>query len=285
MSYLEHSYHSSDDLKLYYREYGAGNGGVPMVCLSGLTRNSADFHNFAMHYCDHYRIFALDYRGRGKSDYDGDVKNYNPQIYLGDVFNFLTQRNIEKAIFIGTSLGGLLTMGVAGLAKQFIAAVVLNDVGPEINETGSDRIRNYIGKDIRFDSLQNAADYERSVYASAYPDWSESDWHNAVNTTFIYDEDRKNYRLNYDLKIGDALRDQFEHSEAIDLWPFFEQLADIPVLAIRGALSDVLSPEIFDKMAEKIPAMTRITLENRGHVPQLTEPPFLTAMDNFLEQL
>lgn len=285
MSYSEHYYNSTDNLKLYYREYGKGIGGIPMLCLSGLTRNSADFHQFAEHYSDRYQIFALDYRGRGKSEHDADFNNYNPQTYLADVFAFLTQRNIEQAIFIGTSLGGLLTMGMAGLAGQFIAAAALNDVGPEISEAGGERIRDYVGKDIRFDSLDQAVDYERSQFAAAYPDWQQADWMNAVKNTFVFDETDKNFRLNYDLRLGDALRAQFDQEETIDLWPFFTQLSGKPVFAIRGALSDVLSQEVFDRMANEIPSLMRLTLENRGHVPQLTEPLFITAMDKFLAQL
>jgi len=282
MSFTENYYPSADGLNLYYREYGEAVEKCPLLCLSGLTRNSGDFHDFAMWYSKDRKVYALDYRGRGKSDYDENYSNYNPQTYIGDIFAFLTKLEIERALFVGTSLGGMLTMGFAGLAKQYIAAAILNDVGPELNASGGARILDYVGKDIRFPTLEAAADAQKSQYSSAYPDLLDADWIMQSQNTFTYDEGAQNYRFNYDMKLGKALAEQFEKSEPVDLWPFFKALGDVPTLAIRGALSDVLSKEVFQKMAEENPAMQSIELANRGHVPQLDELDLLPELDNFI---
>lgn len=282
MAYTEHFYSSVDGLQLYYRQYGEKEEKCPLICLSGLTRNSGDFNAFAERYSADRKVYALDYRGRGRSDYDPDFSNYNPQVYVGDIYAFLTQMGISRAVFIGTSLGGLLTMGLAGLAKQFIAGVVLNDVGPEVSQDGGQRILNYVGKDIRFDSLEEAAAEQKSLYCGAYPDQSDEDWLAQSRVTFVFDEDARNYRFNYDMKLGEALAQQFSNDEPVDLWPFFRALNDVPTLAIRGALSDVLSQEVFDRMKAENPAMETLVLENRGHVPQLNEPEALNKLDKFI---
>ncbi|PHQ71282.1 MAG: alpha/beta hydrolase [Sneathiella sp.] len=282
MSFSENYYPSTDGLQLYYREYGHAGDKCPILCLSGLTRNSGDFHDFAMRYAKDRKVYALDYRGRGKSDYDEDYINYNPQAYVGDIFAFLTQKNIPQALFVGTSLGGLLAMGLAGFAKNFIAGVILNDVGPEIAVAGGARILDYVGKDIRYPTMEAAAEAQQEQYSGAYPDLNSEDWLAQCQNTFTFDEAANNYRFNYDVNLGKALAKQFESGEPIDLWPFFRALTDIPTLAIRGALSDVLSKEVFDRMAKENPDMIRIELPNRGHVPLLNEPELTDQLDKFI---
>lgn len=282
MPFTEHFYQSTDSLSLYYREYGTNENHLPLLCLSGLTRNSADFHDFAERYCVDRKVYALDYRGRGKSDYDSSYENYNPQIYAADIYSFLTQKGIPKAIFVGTSLGGLLTMGIAGFAKQFIAGAILNDVGPEIDTSGGNRILDYVGRDIRYPNIETASKAQRQQYLKAYPDLSETEWIALSKKTFVFDEAAANFRFNYDMNLGPALAKQFENSEPIDLWPFFAELKGIPTLAIRGASSDVLSQEVFEKMQAKKPDMLTVLLDNRGHVPLLDEPPLLKEMDHFI---
>ena len=282
MPFTEHFYASTDGLNLYYREYGTVEDYPPLLCLSGLTRNSSDFHDFAERYCGNRKVYALDYRGRGKSDYDTNYENYNPQIYAGDIYNFLTTKNISKALFVGTSLGGLLTMGMAGFAKQFIAGAILNDVGPEIDTSGGNRILAYVGKDIRYPNINAASKDQQQQYLKAYPDLSDVEWIAQSKKTFIFDKAAGNFRFNYDMNLGPALAKQFENAEPIDLWPFFAELKNIPTLAIRGARSDVLSQKVFEKMQTENPDMHAISLDNRGHVPLLDEPPLLEEMDIFI---
>lgn len=283
MSYSEHYYTSTDGLNLYYREYGLAEEACPILCLSGLTRNSGDFHEFAERYCGMRKVYALDYRGRGKSDYDPNYSNYNPQVYLGDIYRFLEHKEIARALFVGTSLGGLLTMAMAGLAKHVIAGAILNDVGPEVNAAGGSRILEYVGKDICFPTLEAATEHHRQSYLGAYPDIDAATWRRIAANTYAFDETAGNYRLNYDLAIGKALAEQYGSGGApIDLWPFFKALQDVPLLVIRGALSDVLSAEVFTRMQAEVPTMQAVVLDNRGHIPLLDEPPLLEKMDPFI---
>ncbi|WP_025898740.1 alpha/beta fold hydrolase [Sneathiella glossodoripedis] len=285
MSYTEHFYKSNDDLNLYYRQYGATSDRLPVVCLSGLTRNSGDFEGFAAEFANDRQIFTLDYRGRGQSDWDSNYKNYDPQTYLADVLTFLSHAGIKNAIFIGTSLGGILSIALAGLAPQFVKALILNDIGPEVSEEGSSRIADYVGKDIRFNNLEDAALAQKEMYRSAYPDVEEEYWLETAGIGFVFDEKDRNYRANYDLTLGKALREQLDKKDPVDLWPFFESLNSKPVLAIRGELSDVLSEETFQKMQTVLPHMQTLTLPNRGHVPTLTEPACINTIKTFLDNL
>ena len=285
MDYTEHFYKSNDELDLYYRTYGSNDTRLPIVCLSGLTRNSQDFDGFAKHFCDRWKIYTLDYRGRGKSDWDPDYKNYDPQTYLADIMTFLTSQKIERAIFLGTSLGGLLSIGLAGLAPNFVEAVILNDVGPEVASDGSARIAGYVGNDVRFDTLEAVAAAQKEMYQNAYPDVDEGYWIETAKVGFVYDETDKNYRASYDLGLGKAMIEQLGNSAPIDLWPFFEMLKSKPVLTIRGGLSDVLSEETFERMKSTLPHMAHLTLPNRGHVPTLTEPASIQSIDQFLTEL
>lgn len=285
MEYSEHTYKSADGLDLYYREYAGDVSKTPIVCLSGLTRNSAEFHDLAIRYCGTRMVYALDYRGRGKSQYDSDYKNYDPQTYLSDVFLFISSLKLDKVIFVGTSLGGLLAMGLAGLAPQTIKAVVLNDIGPEVSQSGGDRIASYVGKDIRFPTLQAATEAQKQQFSGAYPGLSDEEWLKTTAVGFTLDEQNNNYRPNYDLLLGKALQEQVSNQQQFDLWAFFETLKDKPTLAIRGALSDVFSEEVFDKMKTIHPTMDTLILENRGHVPLLNEPLALQKLDQFFEHL
>ncbi|WP_169545235.1 alpha/beta fold hydrolase [Sneathiella aquimaris] len=285
MSYAEKTYKSNDGLTLYYRVYGTDDSGQksPVICLSGLTRNSGDFNNFAERYSKDRNVYALDYRGRGKSDYDPAHANYNPQTYLGDIFTFLGHEGIQNAVFVGTSLGGILSMALAALAPQYFKAVLLNDIGPQVASSGGDRIAGYVGNDVRYPSIEDAVQAQKSQYISAYPDITDAQWKAITVPAFTWDEDQSNYRPNYDIAIGVALKEQLSEEQAVDLWPFFEALKPIPTLAIRGALSDVLSAEVFAKMKAVKPDLQTLELQNRGHVPLLDEPEAIPVIDAFMD--
>ncbi|MEH6475642.1 MAG: alpha/beta hydrolase [Sneathiella sp.] len=285
MTYSESFYKSNDGLDLYYRKYGKSSSKLPLICLSGLTRNSGDFTEFAEHFSNDRAVYTLDYRGRGKSEYDTDHANYNPQVYLGDIMAFFQATDITKAVFIGTSLGGLLTMGLAGLVPQYVAAAVLNDVGPEVSSDGGERIAGYVGKDVRYPTLAAAIAAQKAQYTGAYPDLDDDEWRHTTEVGYVLDEKAGNFRANYDLALGKALQDQISNDAPIDLWPFFEAMNAIPVLSIRGALSDVLSADVFQKMQDTNPDMTAVTLENRGHVPLLNEPLSMQHLTRFLKNV
>jgi pimeloyl-ACP methyl ester carboxylesterase len=140
-------FRSQDDLLLHGRDYGPDAPGLPLLCLGGLTRNAKDFHDLALRHAPRRRVVAPDYRGRGLSSRDPDWRNYRPETYAGDVLDFLTVLGVERAVVLGTSMGGLLAMGLAALRPTLVAGVIINDIGPEVAGDGYRRILDYISTD------------------------------------------------------------------------------------------------------------------------------------------
>jgi len=280
--FREGRFTSQDGLSLYYRDYGDPlSEAVPVVCLAGLTRNSIDFDGFAARAGARRRVLALDYRGRGHSQYDPEPDRYTPESYLMDVSHLLTVTGVHRAVFVGTSLGGILTMALGAFRPTALAGVVLNDIGPELDPRGLARIGGYVGKIGVPANWDAALAQMKLLFAPAYPDLSEEEW--MAQTRMAYRTDPAGGLVNdYDPAIGKALAKQ--SATPFDGWALFGTLKDVPTLAIRGGLSDLLSQDCFDRMAAAKPDMVRVTVPNRGHVPLLTEPECVAALDDFLER-
>lgn len=281
-------FRAQDDVEIFVRDYGdPDSAAVPALCLSGLTRNSKDFRDLAPHLAQGRRVLAMDYRGRGQSGADPNWRNYTPQAYVGDVLQLLTVAGLHKVGVIGTSLGGLVAMGLAAAQPGSLAGVVLNDIGPEIAAAGAGRIADYVGKRLLLPDMAAGAQQLRQTYAGAYPDLDEAGWLWLAEGTFR-GHASGGVELDYDLKLGDAVRES-ANAGALNLWPLFDALAHVPVLAIRGALSDVLAAETLEKMQarrrEQGLELDSVVLENRGHVPFLNEPAALAAIDAFFARL
>lgn len=272
----------SDGLRLHYRDYPGSGDLPPLLCLHGLTRNSRDFAEFAERYSPRFRVIALDFRGRGGSDYDPLPARYNPLTYAGDVIQLLDQLAIPQAIFVGTSLGGLVTMAMAFLAPQRIAAAILNDVGPELSQAGLDRIKSYTGRDVRFPSWDEAAKTVAANQAGAFPDYSHDDWLRMVKRNCR--EENGEVRFDYDMAIADPLNSSGPTPE-LDVWPLFAALGQKPLLVVRGERSDLLSAEAADKMQQTAPQAQFVLVPNVGHAPELSEPEAAAAIDAFLDSL
>ncbi len=282
MAFREGRFTSQDGLQLYYRDYGDPLlETLPVVCLAGLTRNSVDFHDFAERACAQRRVIALDYRGRGRSQYDPEPARYTPETYLMDVSHLLTATGVHRAIFVGTSLGGILAMALGAFRPTALGGVVLNDIGPELDPKGLARIGGYVGKTSAPADWDIAVTQMRQLFAPAYPDLADGEWLKLARQAFQTDESGRLIN-DYDLNISQALAKQA--STPFDGWALFGALKDLPVLAIRGALSDLLSAECFDRMAEAKPDLIRVTVPNRGHVPLLAESECVAALDDFLER-
>jgi pimeloyl-ACP methyl ester carboxylesterase len=269
---------AQDGLRLFYRDWGDPLApGVPVLCLAGLVRNSRDFEELAAHLAPRRRVLALDLRGRGRSAYDPRPLNYAPPTYVMDIMALLTAANLHKVVVVGTSLGGLLSMALALARPAGLAGVVLNDIGPEIDPRGVARIRGYVGKQAAPKTLPEAAQLMQQNYAAAFPDFTPTDWSREAERTYRKLENGE-LALDYDPAISRSIA----NGPGIDLWRLYRGLAEVPVLAFRGALSDLLSEATFEQMAERHPALVRVTVPNRGHTPQLTEPICLAAIDAFL---
>jgi pimeloyl-ACP methyl ester carboxylesterase len=279
-AYRERYVTSQDGLRLYFRDYGNPcSPRLPLVCLTGIARNSADFADLAQRHAAERRILCLDYRGRGRSDYDRDWRNYQPQVYVGDIANLVAANDLDRVIVIGTSLGGLLTMGLAVQKPTMLGAVVLNDVGPAVATGGLARILDYIGTDHPQPDWPSAIAYLRQLLPTLSSRADEA-WLKLAQGTFRQGEDGR-LHFDWDVNLAKPLR---RASAVPDLWAYFGALARVPVLALRGALSDVLSVETFERMALAKPDLVRVTVANCGHTPSLSEPDAAAAVDDFIRR-
>ena len=270
-----------DGLKLHYRDYPGATDRPPILCLHGLTRNARDFADFAERYSPAFRVLAPDVRGRAQSDYDPLPMRYNPLTYAGDVIELLDQLGIDQAIFVGTSLGGLVTMAVAAMQPQRIAASILNDVGPELTPVGLERIQSYVGKGATFSSWEDAAAAIAANQGPAFPNYSKADWIAMARRNCR--EENGVIRFDYDMAI--VIPFESAPTPTIDMWPLFKALGQKPLLVVRGAISDLLSAESLDKMHTAVPSMKSVTVPETGHAPMLGEPEVVPAIDDFLASL
>ena len=279
-SYRELFWNSHDGLRLYARVYeGPSAAAATVLCLHGLTRNSRDFEDLAPHLQAHYQVIVPDVRGRGLSARDPNPQNYQPAIYIQDIVGLLDTVGAKRATVIGTSMGGLLGMMMGVGHRARIAGLVLNDMGPEVDPVGLDRIKGYAGRLPPPKNWDDAVAQTRSMFGSAWPNLSAQRW--SVLTRRGYREDEKGQlSVDADPMIGEMLR--AAPAATANLWPFWQALRGIPMLVIRGAQSDILSAATFAKMKLENPELMQLEVAQRGHVPLLDEPECIAAIDNFL---
>lgn len=279
---------AADGLMLHARDYPAEGGRLPVICIHGLTRNSKDFEALAPRIqATGRRTIAVDVRGRGLSDRDPNPGNYNPGTYAADIIGLMASQVIQSAVFIGTSMGGIVAMVLSAIAPHAVAGAVLNDVGPELSPVGLARIAGYVGQGGPIESWADAVDYIRSINEAAFPNLSAEEWERFARRTFRED-DLGRPVLDYDPDISLAFRPPpgMPPPPAPDMWPlFFGLSAGRPVLLIGGAISDLIDEEIAGRMREAAPKMAYAEVPNVGHAPMLTEPQAWSAVDAFLQQL
>lgn len=280
MSYLERRITTFDNLSLYVRDYGNPlDVRVPLFCLGGLTRNSKDFESLAERYsADGRRVICPDYRGRGQSQYDPNWANYDPRTYIRDIQDIFAALNVHRVVVVGTSLGGILGMGMGAAMPTALAAVVMNDVGPVVETEGLDFIIDYIKEDRPHDDWDAAVVTIKKMLPNlTFQD--ETIWLKMAENTFRKCDDGK-LRFDWDVNIAKPLL--ASDYKIPDMWPLFRALADIPALVLRGAESDILSPECFAEMQKVKPDLVAVEIPRAGHVPTLAEPESRAALDEFL---
>lgn len=277
-----HYYQSTDGLRLFYREFGADNSVTPVICLPGLTRNSRDFIEFAEHLAGDRRVLAPDFRGRGFSEHDQNWENYHPLTYVQDVWTLLDKLGVDKVIVIGTSLGGLCAMVMAAQAAERVAGVVMNDIGPEINPAGIERVQAYTGKTPPVKSWDEAAAQAKEIYGEWLPGLDDAAWHKLAWRGFREDANGIP-RLDIDPNIGEAVRKVGPQKG--DPWALFDALHDIPVVLLWGVMSDILTIDIVEKMRARKPDLEVVEVADRGHVPLLDEPECLAAIEGLLSRI
>lgn len=283
-AWQERWWQSSDGLRLFARDYPAASGpaGLPVICLHGLTRNSKDFEEVAPRIARMgRRVLALDVRGRGLSARDPNPDNYVPKTYARDVLLLMDSLGIARAIFLGTSMGGIIIMALAALRSRAISAAILNDVGPIVSPEGVERIKSYVGRKVEIADWDEAADYVRRVNGIAFPDFADEDWKQFARRTFRDVDGVPG--LDYDQQIMTPFAKGRYKSSALLGWILFRRLArHRPTLLVRGALSDLISPAIVDRMRSNAPRLEYVEAANVGHAPTLTEPETWRALEGFL---
>lgn len=280
MAAAEYWFDSEEGLRLFSRVYpGPGAAAPTVLCLHGLTRNSRDFEDLAGHLARLYRVIVPDVRGRGLSARDPNFNNYQIPVYLADVQRLLAGLGAARVSIVGTSMGGLMAMVLAARQPALVAGIVLNDVGPELDPAGLERIRGYVGKAPAARDWAGAVAAVRMVYGSAWPGLDDARWEKIARASYRADA-RGVPQPDSDPLIAEPLKDASR--AAPDLWPLWGALAKLPMLALRGAHSDILSAATLERMKREKPDLATVTVANRGHVPLLDEPECVQAIDEFL---
>lgn len=283
--YEDRSWISADGLNLHYRDYRGPEGyaGPPVLCLHGLTRNARDFAELAEHIGKTRRVIVPEMRGRGLSDYASDSATYNPLQYVADVEKLLAELEIDRFIAIGTSMGGLMTMLLAQAKPGRIAAVVMNDIGPEVEVGGVERIAGYVGQGGSYPTWVHAARSLRNAHGAAFPDFDLDRWLDMAKRTLVVSQNGR-ISYDYDMAIADPFR-QPGNAAPANLWLAFEALYNVPMVLVRGELSDLISAATVRQMQARNPAMITVTVPRVGHAPSLNEPEARAAIDALLTDI
>jgi pimeloyl-ACP methyl ester carboxylesterase len=276
---------AQNGLKLHVRSHGPRiSAELPVVCLPGLARTTVDFETLAGAFASDRkaprRVIALDSRGRGRSEYDHNPENYSLPVELGDLIAVLTALGIARAVFLGTSRGGILTMLLAAARPTAIAGCVLNDIGPVIEPKGLMRIKSYVGKLPRPASFDDAARILRGLFGSQFPKLHDEDWLAFAHRTFKQADGR--LAPDYDTRLATILAGVDLEQPLPQMWKQFDALARVPVMVIRGANSDILSAATVDAMRVRHPALDVVDVPDQGHAPLLTEADVIARIAAFV---
>jgi len=279
-------YDVPDGLRLHARIYGEGDAGaLPVVCLPGLTRNARDFHQLALHLANvaqpRRKVVCFDYRGRGLSDYDADWKKYDVGVEAGDILAGLAELGISKAIFIGTSRGGLILHVLAAIRPDILGAVILNDIGPVLEPAGLALIKSYLSTPTLVPtSYAAAASVQKAVHGAAFTALADSDWMDMAYA--IYREIDGKMRPDFDPALINGLA-AFDLTQPLPtLWPQFDAMGQIPVMVIRGANSLLLSADTVTEMGRRHPRLNPVTVEGQGHAPFLHTAGLAERISDFI---
>ncbi len=268
---------TSDGLRIAYRDEG-DRSALPVLCIPGLTRNLADFDPVARHLTD-VRLVRITCRGRGDSDHDPDYRNYSVPVEARDCLELLDHLAIDRAAVLGTSRGGLIAMYLALTARNRLAGVLLNDIGPVLEFNGLELIFDYLGKQPEHGSLDDYVD-DLATRSNGFVGVTRERWEELAKSTVI--QTSSGLRINYDPRLRDAVLEQ--SMDAFDPWAWFRALDHLPTALVRGANSDLLSRETASRMREMRPDMVFAEVPGRGHVPFLDEPESIAAIRQWLER-
>ena len=275
---------SNDGLRLHYRDYaGAVAGRPPIICIPGLTRNARDWEGVAARLAGEWRVICVDLRGRGESAYAKDPMTYVPLVYLQDLAALLRTLEVEQFVLFGTSLGGLLSMLISSAEQGRVEGVLVNDIGPELDEAGIGRIRGYVGRPSTWPTWVHAARDLSEVHKVAHPNWDLEDWlRYAKRVAKLSNSGRVVF--DYDMRIAEPFKIATPVA-GMDMWAAWRALAQVPTLIVRGASSDILSPGTMERMKAELGLAEAVTVPGVGHAPTLEEPEAEAAIDRLLARV
>jgi pimeloyl-ACP methyl ester carboxylesterase len=275
---------SPDNVRLCWREFH--DPSVPadrpaLLCLAGLTRNGGDFAHLGAALGRQWRIIAPDLRGRGESGWARDSLSYVSLVYLRDLSLLLDAAGVSRFVVLGNSLGGLIGLRLTTAHRTAMAGVILNDIGPTIEPDGLSRLRANVGRGGNWETWIHAARDLGQRNAANHPDWGLHDWL-AFAKRLCRVSPQGRIIFDYDPRIAEPFR--LPHGDAgADDWAALHSLKGLPVLSLRGELSDMLSAASQDQMGRRLPGMMAVTVPRVGHAPTLAEPAAAAALVQFLD--
>ena len=282
-AFIDGQWSAADGVRIHYRDYAGRGGQLPLLCLHGLTRNARDFDGLAPRLAAARRVIAIDFRGRGESGYAKDPMTYQPATYAADVAGVVEALGLARFAVVGTSLGGLVAMLIAAGDPARLGGIVLNDVGPELDPAGLARIRGYVGRSGSWPTWLHAARFLAEGNRDTYPEYEIQDWL-AMAKRLCRLTNAGRVVFDYDMKIAEPFRAP-EADQPVDLWPLWDAMKAVPMLLVRGAISDVLSAATVERMRARHPALETVTVPDVGHAPTLDEPVAAEAIERFLARL
>ncbi|WP_298958989.1 alpha/beta hydrolase [uncultured Roseibium sp.] len=280
-NYEATTFATSDGLSLAYRVYGEKVPGKPaIIALPGLTRNVRDLDPAANLLADTFRIYTLNLRGRDTSDHDPAYSNYNTVVYIRDIYEFWRHLEEEPVVLLGSSLGALLAMLMVEDHPDMLAGTILNDLGATIETAGMARIFGYAGKLPDESDLSKVVATLKEHVGAQFQGLSDADYERMAVSMYGLKDGKWHHR--YDDNLGKALAENKETPR--DLWAAHRKAAELnlPVLSIRGVLSDVTAPATIKQMQDIAPRMTAAEISGRGHCPILDEPASQHAIVHFM---
>jgi len=275
---------AQDGVRLHARDYGNDAAPFTVLCLHGLSRNAADFEDLAEVLAPRYRVVVMEQRGRGESGWDPVPANYHLGTYVRDTTDLLNALGLNDVAVIGTSMGGLMGMAMGSATPERFRGIVLNDIGPVVEAAGLARIQGYVGRGEPVGSWADAVAAVRAISEVAFPDLDDAEWEAFARRLYRQRDDGR-LELAYDPAIAEPMNADTGAAVPPDLWSLFDGLSSLPLLVIRGALSDILSAATVQEMARRHPRLRHVDVPQRGHAPLLSEPAALDAIEGFLSDL
>jgi len=273
---------TADSVRLHFRDFAGDRARPAILCLPGLTRNLRDFDALAMALAPQFRVVTASFRGRGDSGYAKDPLTYVPLTYMQDVNRLIDAAGLERFIVIGTSLGGLVGMLLEVTQTGRMAGLVLNDVGPDMEPAGLARVRSQVGRGNGWATWLQAARDLGDKQAAIYPHWALPDW--LAHAKRLCRVSRQG-RIVWDYDAQIAAPFALPHADgALDLWLALEAWRGLPILSLRGALSDILSARTQAEIQRRLPEITAVTVPDVGHAPTLMEASALAALKAWLQR-